>query len=322
MAAGITETDSMFSTGKVPWHQSIGIGIKERSDTLLKWEAAIDLAGLGWEVEKVPVLAEGKQVGNYVATVRSDNRDPLGIVRDTYRVVQNSEAFSFMNALVDSGELEYETAGSLLGGRVIWALAHVPADLDLGDAGKIEPYLLFRNVHDGSGAMTVGRTPIRVECMNTLDMAQRGMTRKWKVRHIGDPLQRLAEAREQLSLTFAYMEKFEEVAKRLLKHKMSLTAIQGFTAELIPNPKGADAEVGKQLATRREAIVALAQNSPDLANVKGTAWAAYNAVAQYVDHGVTYRDTKRASAAENRAVAIIEGRAQDLKDRALDLLLN
>jgi hypothetical protein len=47
----------------------------------------------------------------------------LGIVSDEYEVVDNIEAFGFLDALIGS-ELYFETAGSLWGGRRVWVLAY------------------------------------------------------------------------------------------------------------------------------------------------------------------------------------------------------
>ena len=84
-------------------------------------------------------------------------------------VVQNTEAFAFTDALLGEG-VQYETAGSLMGGRKVWLLARLPREFIIAGE-RISPYLVFSNTHDGSGAVRVAVTPIRVCCNNTLNLA-------------------------------------------------------------------------------------------------------------------------------------------------------
>lgn len=94
---------------------------------------------------------------NFFANVRSSDGAVLGVVSDRYQVVQNAEAFAFTDALIGGeGQVHYETAGSLMGGRKIWLLAKLPDTEIVGD--KTEPYLCFSNTHDGSGAIRVCMT--------------------------------------------------------------------------------------------------------------------------------------------------------------------
>lgn len=134
---------------------------------------------------------------NFFANVRSSDGAVLGVVSDRYQVVQNAEAFAFTDALIGGeGQVHYETAGSLMGGRKIWLLAKLPDTEIVGD--KTEPYLCFSNTHDGSGAIRVCMTPIRVVCNNTLNIALNGAKRAWSVRHTGD-----IQAKLQDSIDFA-----------------------------------------------------------------------------------------------------------------------
>ena len=52
----------------------------------------------------------------------------------------------------------------------MWILARMPQEYIISGE-RISPYLLFSNTHDGSGAIKVALTPIRVVCNNTLNLA-------------------------------------------------------------------------------------------------------------------------------------------------------
>lgn len=78
---------------------------------------ALRLAGLDWTVDKKNIqVCGGAKIENYKANVRSSDGAVLGVVTDRYKIVQNAEAFAFTDSLID-GEVHYETAGSLQGGK-------------------------------------------------------------------------------------------------------------------------------------------------------------------------------------------------------------
>lgn len=60
-------------------------------------------------------------INGYKANIRDSDNKVLGVVSDRYKVVQNSEAFAFTDALLGE-EVKYETAGSLQDGKKIWIL--------------------------------------------------------------------------------------------------------------------------------------------------------------------------------------------------------
>jgi hypothetical protein len=72
----------------------------------------------------------------------------LGIVSDEYEVVDNRDAFRFLDALIGS-ELHFETAGSLWGGRRVWVLARRPEYVELG-GDPSATYIYVANSHDRS----------------------------------------------------------------------------------------------------------------------------------------------------------------------------
>jgi hypothetical protein len=86
----------------------------------------------------------------------------LGIVAERDRIVQNEEAFQFVNQLLGSS-LNFETAGSLNGDRRVWVLAALPEHVEVG-GDPVRPYVLLMNSHDGSTAVIAATTPVRVVC--------------------------------------------------------------------------------------------------------------------------------------------------------------
>ena len=109
---------AMFSVGQTPWHR-YGRVLQVAPRTI---EEAMEESGLGWEVEMRPLyLGDGSQVKGHKATVRMDTMEPLGVVGSRYQPLQNEDAFSVLQPLIDQGVATWETAGAWLFRSSLWA---------------------------------------------------------------------------------------------------------------------------------------------------------------------------------------------------------
>lgn len=304
------EVETMFSAREVPWH-----GLGEIVDGVLTAAEALKAAKLDWNVKLHPVKAymgsnarpQYVTIPDRSAVVRDVDNATLGIVGSDYVPFQNRDAFRFFDNIVDSGEAKYETAGSLRSGRWVWLTAKMPDGVLIGGVDPHETYLLISTSHDGSRAITVAVTPVRVVCQNTLNFALRGAKRRWTVRHIATAGQRLGEARDAIGLTFKYMEEFESQAEKLLGLSFSDKDMDRFLEELLPDRPRKE----KVKTTITDAFM----EGENLENVRGTRWAAINAVGEYMDW---LRDPRTA---ESQVIGIWDGAAMRVKDKALKLLL-
>jgi phage/plasmid-like protein (TIGR03299 family) len=281
MSAEIYENDYMFSgNGITPWH-NLGIVVAGAPTS----EEAIKLAKLDWDVIQYPVYANNSRVENYYANMRSDTNTALGVVKGRYKVVQNVEAFNFVDDIVGNGETEvhYETAGSLFNGRRVFLLCNLPDQTLVGD--KVKNYLFFTNSHDGSSSLTAGITNVRVVCNNTLQLAIRQAPRLWKCRHTESIKEKQEQAQRSLGLATKYLGEIKEVADGMATKLVNERAFFEHLFKASNLSEKASAEVF-------ESVHDLYQNKPDLANFKGTAWGLYNAVADYVSNGEPMRKTK------------------------------
>lgn len=142
-------------------------------------------------------------IESHMATVRTDRDITLGVVGSRYGVVQNSKAFEFIDLLASGLEghdrAVIETAGILGNGERMYVSAKLPSDIYLNDNGTdpINDYILFTNTHDGSGAVTVLFTPIRVICQNTLNMALKMAKNKLIYKHTLNVNSRLEFTKEE-----------------------------------------------------------------------------------------------------------------------------
>lgn len=298
MAANV---ESMFYVRETPWH---GLGTKV--DDAPTSADAIHLAGLGWCVEQTPVYTDaGLLIPGYKANRRSTDKAILGIVTDRYKIVQNTEAFSFTDEIVgetEDGVVKYETAGSLDGGKKIWLLAKMPTKMVLDDA--IEPYMFFANSHDGSGAIKVGMTPVRVVCQNTLNIAMNTAKRQWSTKHMGDMKSKLEEAKLCLRMANEYMTSLDEEADRLANARLYHEQIEEILDEMFPVDDNASDRKKNNILQFKTSFWK-AYDMPDIAKFEDSAWKAVNAMSDTVTHSEPLRNT--ATFKEKRWGKVMDG---------------
>lgn len=290
--------ESMFYSGREkPWH---GTGIELPESPLA--EDAIVAAGLDWKVEKKQIFdANGIEIPNYFANTRDKDGSVLGVVSGRYEIVQNIEAFSFTDSLVDEG-LRYATAGSLRDGKCIWLLAEMPKTQILGE--DLEQYICFTNTFDGSGAIQCCCTPVRVVCNNTLNFALRTAKRKWSTRHIGDIQGKLNEARMTLGLIKEYTTELQKEAERLVQVKLTDADVEKMIETIYPVTEE-DTEIKKNRQDKLKNDFFVCLNAPDIKQYRGTAYAVAMAATDYADHGEPMRKTKNFES--NRWFAVMQG---------------
>ena len=307
MAHMIMETDTMFSANRVkPWHyEETKEHIKLIQEAPTSEEALV-AAGLDWNVISTPVYQEnGLLIPGYKANVRDKDNSVLGIVSSRYRIVQNTEAFSFTDALIgdtEFGEVRYETAGSLCNGKKVWLLAKMPMRQILDD--DVEPYICFANSFDGSGAVQVCATPIRVVCANTMNLALNTAKRKWSTKHVGDMQSKLEEARLCLQLADKYMTNLDIEADRLANAKLHEEEIEQILDEMFPvNDKTTERKKSNILQFKQNFWKAY--DMPDITKFGSSAWRGVNAMSDIVTHAAPQRAS--ATYNENRWGKLMDG---------------
>ena len=303
--------ESMFYVRETPWH-----GLGTRVITAPTSKEALEVAGLNWKVVQEPVYTEADElIEGYKANVRDSDRKVLGVVTNCYKVIQNEEAFSFTDELLGEG-VRYETAGSLQGGRKVWLLARMPQDYII-TGERISPYLVFSNTHDGSGAIKVALTPIRVVCNNTLNLALSSAKRSWSMIHTGDIQGKLEEAKDTLFKAESYMDNLGKEFEALRMKKMTDKQILDYIEILLPlDEENATAQQKKNIIRLQEDMKMRYFDAPDLKDVGNNAYRFINAVSDFTTHAAPLRKT--ANYKENVFSRTVEG--NPLIDRAYQMV--
>jgi len=279
--------ESMYSAGRVPTWHGLGTMVDEAPDS----ERALVMAGLNWNVVPKPVMVGGIVVPNYVANVRDSDNSVLGIISEKYKIVQNSEAFSFTDELLRSsdGEIKYETAGSLAGGKRVWMLAKLPEIELVGD--RTTPYLVFTNSHDGKGSIKVAITPIRVVCQNTLNLALDKASRSWSAIHTGNLENKLNEAQRTLGMANQYLSNLKEQAELLVNKSITDNEVADYIKFLIDIPDNASDRKKENLKEMRKGLIRRYTQAEDIAKFRGNFWGFLNATSDFATHSAPLRST-------------------------------
>lgn len=306
MAANV---ETMFSVREKPWH-GLGTIVAEAPTS----DDALRLAGLDWNVCQRSIYTNVGKIDGYKANIRDTDGQCLGVVTDRYKVVQNTEAFAFTDELLGSG-VRYETAGSLQNGRKVWLLARLPSEFVIAGE-RISPYLVFSNTHDGSGAVRVAVTPIRVCCNNTLNLALKTAPRSFSMVHTGDIKGKIGEARHTLFMAEQYMEKLGMEFERLREQEMTERQVIEYIEMLLPIERDASPVTVRNIKKLRDDMEARYFDAPDLKGTGNNAYRFINAVSDFATHANPIRRTKNYK--ENLFMKTYEG--NPMIDRAYQML--
>lgn len=298
MAANV---ETMFYVREVPWH-GLGTEVMEAPASA----EALSLAGLDWKVIQKPIVTEDDiPIPGFKANLRDVDEKVLGVVTDRYKVVQNTDAFSFTDELLGEG-VTYETAGSLQDGRRTWLLAKLPQKYIISGDEMI-PYLVFMNSHDGTGSIKAAMTPIRVVCQNTLNLALSTAKRYWSTNHTGDIRGKLEEAQYTLLYADQYMAELGKAIDSLNRTRLTDRQVYEYIDALFPLLENPTDQQQKNLRQMKEEVKIRYFDAPDLKHVGKNAYRFINAVSDFATHSKPLRE--RANYRESLFSRTIDGNA-------------
>ena len=281
----ILQIETMAYAGQSPWGD---IGTQVSND--LSPQQIMEKADLNWSVDKVKTYADyqGEKIPTGLeALVRSSDNKILTQVGKNWEPCQNETAFEFFNEYCLEGGMDMESAGSLKGGKMVWALAKIKESFDVVKGDQVDSYLLFSNPHEYGKSIDVRFTPIRVTCMNTLAMAIKGSAvNGMKVNHrkAFDP----QVVKETMGIAHEKFEQYKEVAKFLSKKRFDAQSLIQYYNEVFPRTyKGKDEVIVSaydDLTTNGQKAFDVLQSQPGANFAQGSWWQALNSVTYLTDH--------------------------------------
>ena len=301
--------DQMMFVGETPWH-----GLGNKVDASIGISEAIESAGFNWEVGlKDLQTVDGISV-SHRATYRKDNNSILGVVGPRYTPLQNQSAFDWFQPFLDANECSLHTAGSLHDGEKVWVLAQLNRDsVDIVPGDEVCKFILLSNSHNGTTAIRVGYTPIRVVCANTMAMAHNNTASKLiRIRHTRRSASHLEQVRDIMDNINAEFEATAEQFKFLASKSFNQKDIERYVKVMLGIEKTANEDIKTRTQNIMSDIMARIEGpKQSAANVRGTWWAAYNCFNEYLNYG-------KGRTADNRIDSLWFGQNANENNKALN----
>jgi phage/plasmid-like protein (TIGR03299 family) len=274
--------EQMMFVGATPWH---GLGNKVDAD--IGVEDAIVSAGLDWEVGLKDLQTVDGVPVSHRATYRKTDGSILGVVGPRYTPLQNKDSFDWFQPFIDAGECGIHTAGSLHSGQKVWVLAQLNRDSsEIVPGDDVSKFILLSNSHDGTTAIRVGYTPIRVVCVNTLAMAHNNKSSQLiRIRHTRSSKNNLEQVRDIMDNINAQFEATAEQFRFLASKNFNQADIRRYVKTMLGIEGTVDGDIKTRTRNIMDEILALVEGPKQSAtNVRGTWWAAYNGYNEYLNY--------------------------------------
>jgi len=271
----------MAYIGDTPWH---GLGsVMQEGQSLDQWRVA---AGLDWEAkkQKIAFWENGTfHEGDSNIIYRSDNLKELGVVSDDYRILQPKAVMDFYADLVEDHGFTMETAGSLHGGKRIWALARTGQDFAVAGRDTVKGYVLLATSFDKSLATRIQFTSVRVVCQNTLSMSYAGAAGKDFVSVPHSAIFDDRKVKLDLGIYQDNLKGFEWNVQKLANTPVSRDTAIKFLTELLATKDEVSTRKMNQIQDVYSLYAGRGMGS-QLEGSAGTLWGLLNAVTEHVDH--------------------------------------
>jgi len=291
-------------------------------------------AGLDWHVSLADVYASAVsdtgvsqlEVPNTFATIRTNkdnSQSVLGTVGGRYKVFQNAEMFSALDALVDSGDARYAYAGEVKGGAQVYMVLELPKGVKIGNDEHLA-YLVARTSHDGSTALQIAPSVTRLRCTNQIaGIFSKSAT--YTLKHTTNAEFKIEDIKKIIPVTYTGIEFYETVGNKLIKEKLTDTEVNNIFKKMWSLPTIVEESPYAMLTTgqkRQYNSAMLARESAKgiykgvtgtQEELYGTAYGAFQAIVEYADH-FSHKSE------DTRAERIINGSADRIKSKALALL--
>ena len=314
-------TDKIFATGG-GWN---GDGLHGEQVTTAA--DILEKSGLDFEVEGRPVLVPGpngeaQRVPGYKAITRKDTGHVFSIRSEAYGILQPKFALNVLDEAAGQGACIYTSAGAIDGGAKMFVTARIPQEIRIGKEDLIKPYLSVINSFDGSTAAIVKALSFRQICRNTFMRSLRSEHEtEFRVLHTSNVQAKLRVAMNAMAAAGYTFQKLGETYQAMGRTRFSERDMVDMTKVLVPADD--ESEISTRTRNARETLVTLyeiGKGQREFADIRGTAWAAFNAVTEYVDHLRPTRGKTVAQEEESRLESAWFGSGAHLKERAFDYL--
>lgn len=291
--------------------------ITKSSDMLAKANLA------NWDVRLRPIETDArsdKEAFEVIRTNPFDNGiDRLGIAGERYGVVSNEDAFGMFDALMPN----WQAAGSFKNGRLVYGQATTGQTIVIDPNGVndvIEPHVVVSTTHDGSGALRIGRTGMRLDCLNQFNAMFGNLQHSISIRHTLTVKERMQKIVRAWKTNAAYFAAMEAEGNALFQKECTDNQFFGMVEHLLGDRPEANVKGSQTKWDNSMELYAQAWQGPTNERVRGTAWGAFQAMVERNQWARTIQDTP--DGLDNFAMAGIgfDQSTNTFRQRALDLV--
>lgn len=216
--------------------------------------------------------------------------DRIGVAGERYGIVQNEAAFGMFDHLSPA----WEAAGQFKGGALVYGQAATDHTIVLdptGAADTIKPFVVVSTTHDGSGALRIGRTALRLDCLNMFNLMFGNLQHAISVRHtlkVEDRMKAIVRAWKENG---AYFSRLEDEAKALFAAKATDAQFWAIVDQFQGERPDANVKGAQTKWDNSRELYAQAWNGEPNAKAHGTAWGVFNALIERNQWGRTIQST-------------------------------
>ncbi|WP_327359726.1 DUF932 domain-containing protein [Streptomyces sp. NBC_01304] len=221
------------------------------------------------------------------ATVRTNpvtgKAEYLGTVGTQYTPVQIDDHMDMLDMFNRESGATFHKAGAYGRNNSKFFVSMVlPRIVRVGGIDAHRMHVTLFGSHDGKSSNSFHIGPTRLDCGNMQRLIIKGATHKYDISHTASAPSKIREVHQALATLFDWQDAFERDADRLLNTPLSLGQFEQIADSLWDTP------VTKRQLTNYEArtktLRSLFLDADTQESIRGTAWAGFNAIGEYLDH--------------------------------------
>ena len=340
---------SFANAGEPAWH-GLGNPIEQGADTeevlqaarLANWNVrTLKYDALAYENNdeymENPIelrLADSNQRLIIRTNPDNGNLECLGRVTGRYETFSNEQLAALANSIMEFDKDTYwDTAGAIHNNSVVFMSLKLGDEIIIDPEGandKILQHVLLTTGHTGNMSVWAKNVGTRTVCANTYAIAMSEFSATYKFRHLRGQVDKRHDIAEALGLTRNYFKTLEEIANKLYETPLETKEFVNYIDTIYPQPEEKEflginmdgAEKKDRTITQwnqqRDTLVDIWNGTGirginTIENIRGTAWAGYNAFTEYLD----WYGAKKSKQQLEKASSLV---AVPIKQQGLDIL--
>jgi phage/plasmid-like protein (TIGR03299 family) len=248
-----------------------------------------------------PTLWDNENESESTAYSVIRNGEAIAFASERYRPLSTLDLLKPAEPFLGFGAC-MTTAGTLRGGRQVFAVFELPEAAAKHAGDDYRRYLVFFTSHDGSMAAQYLYSNVRVVCANTMRLAlYQGGQSAYKIKHTENAEARVKDAMRAMEVGRKFYAAQDAEIERLLAATFTNAQWDALVKHIVPvrtDENGESTQRGISRAENRREELNTALRANDLDNIRGTAWGALQAVTDWDQHNRTYRVTHKTTAGE------------------------